>query len=211
MSEDKKVRNMTPRGFLHKASGKIGASAFLAQHRAWLESGELASHTTPILRKMDEKDILPTPCLEAIKAIVLGHMLAVDSAKAEDAILNPKVGVVKPWMATVYNAKGEIQSRTKEDGSEEDLQKTFDTSSDADRWTDRRLFDGASDWYGVVAHTSIINRHGDPLSTVIMRDDSMGRILQVSKGPVMKGQSKSAGKLSFGVKVHNDRSVFSKG
>lgn len=206
MTEAKKVRVMTPRGFLHKASGKISADAFLAQHRAWLESGELAPLTTPILRELDAKVTLPTPALEVIKMVVLNHMLAKEADKAEEAILNPAPAAKpKAWEATVYNAKGEIQSRTKEDGEEEDLQKGFDSSSDADRWSDRRLFDGASDWFAVVRHTTM------PLETTILRDDAIARILKQPRGPAMKSQAKSAGKLSFGVKVHNDRSVFSKG
>lgn len=202
---------MTERGFLHKASGKIGAQAFIAQHRAWLETGDLASFTTPILRKLDAKEILPTPALEKLNEVVLGHMLAKETAKAEDAILNPKQATVKPWKATIFNAKGEVQTRTTEDGKVEELSKGFDNSNDADRWCDRRLFDGASDWFGVVTHTTIVTKSGEFLSTVIMRDDSIARILKQPKKPVMKPQAKSTNSLGFGVKCTNDRSVFSKG
>jgi hypothetical protein len=214
---------MTEKGFLHKAKANISASAFLAQHKAWLLTGDLAIETAPILRALDESkvtllqagkdtEVAAKATMEKIEVIVLAHMLAKSNAKAEDTILNPKASAKpKPWMATVYNAKGEIQSRTKEDGSEEDLQKGFDISSDADRWTDRRLFDGASDWYGVVSHTTIINKHGDPLSTIIMRDDSIARILKQPKGAVCKPKPTGGGRLSFGVKVTNDRAVFSKG
>lgn len=205
---------MTFKGFLSKASGKVSADAFLASHRAWLENGELASLTSPILRKLDEKAILPTPALEDIKSLVMNHILTATSiTPSEQSNKLPKEtkAPIKSWIATIYDGKGEVQTHTKPDGSQEDLCKSFDTASDADRWTDRRLFEGASDWYGVVSHTSMLNKYNEPLSSVIMRDDAMGRILQVSKGPVMKGQSKSAGKLSFGVKVHNDRSVFSRG
>jgi hypothetical protein len=211
METTKKARNMTERGFLHKASGKVSAVAFLAQHKAWLMTGELGELTAPILAKMEQGEILPTPCLEAISSIVLGHMVAKDAAKAENALLNPKVAKVMPWMATIYNAAGEIQTRVKEDGDIEDLQKGFEKSSDADRWVDNRLFDGAPDWYGVVAHTSIINRQGDPLSTIILRDDAIARKLKMPKGAVMKAHSQTTDKLKFGVKVKNDRAVFSKG
>jgi len=212
MVEAKKSRNMTERGFLHKASGKVSADAFLATHKAWLETGELAEFTAPILRAVDEKELMPTPALHAITQVVFDYMMEKENTKAENALLNPKASAKpKPWIATIYNAKGEIQSRTKEDGTEEDLQKGFDTTSLADGWTDRRLFDGSSDWYGVVSHTTIINRHGDPLSTTIMRDDSIARILKQPKSAVCKVQSKTTSKLGFGVKAGNDRAVFSKG
>lgn len=212
MSEAKKTRAMTERGFLHKASGKVSAIAFLTTHREWLLSGELAPLTSPILVKLDRKEILPTPALESIKGLLLSHMMAKQASKAEDAILNPKEAPApKPWMATIYNGKGEVQTRIKEDGEEETLQKGFEHASEADRWSDRRLFDGASDWFSVVSHTTILNGEGEPLSTIIMRDDAIGRMLKAPKGAVCKPQSKTTGKLSFGVKVTNDRAVFSKG
>lgn len=211
MTETKKTRIMSPRGFLHKASGKVSADAFLAQHRAWLQSGDLATLTTPILVKLDNKEVLPTPALEEIKGAVLSHMLLKEATKNEDAILNPPPAATpKPWIATVYNAKGEVQTKLNAKGEEVDIQEGFILGQDAERWTDRRLVEGASDWYGVIAHT-VMTHNGEPLSQVILRDDAMARVFQEKKGPAMKSQSKSAGKLSFGVKVHNDRSIFSKG
>lgn len=212
METTKKARNMTERGFLHKAtSSKVSAVAFLAQHKAWLESGELGELTSPILAKLDQGEILPTPCLVEITAIVLGHMVAKEAAKAEDAMLNPKEGKVFPWKATILNSKGEIQTRIKENGEVEDLEKGFDKCSDADRWVDNRLFDGSPDWYGVVAHTSMLNKHGEPLQTIVLRDDAIARKLKSPKGAVMKAHSQTTDKLKFGVKVRNDRAVFSKG
>ena len=203
-----KKRNMTERGFLHKASGKVSAIAFIAQHRLWLESGDLASFTLPILRKLDSKDLLPTPALEEISAVVLGHMLAKETART---VSESKPKVSKPWQATVYNAKGDIVTRINSEGNEELLQKGFDSCSDADRWCDRRLFEGASDTFGVVNHTSITTKNGELLATTIMRGDAIARILKAPKSPVMKAQSKSKGGLGFGVKAHEDRSTFSRG
>lgn len=210
---DSKKRNMTERGFLHKASGKVSAIAFLAQHREWLATGALASLTLPILAKLDTGEILATPALESIKGVVLGHMLAKDASKAEDAIINPKEKKsTKPWTATIFNAAGEIQFRLNGNTGEPiELQESFDTCSLADGWTDRRLVEGACDWFGVVAHTSILNKHGEPLATTVMRDDAMARTFKESKGAVCKVKSKTTPTLGFGVKCSNDRSVFSKG
>lgn len=207
MSEEKKTRNMTERGFLHKAGGKVSADAFLAQHRAWLETGERAMVTTPILRMLDEKEVMPTPALEQIRAAVLNHMVAKAVSKAEDQILNPKPGAKpKNWTSTIFDAKGEIQTRINEKGEKEDLIKGFDLSSDADRWADRRLVEGASDWYAEVTHAMM------PITTVIRRDDAMSRIFKIAKGPSMKAQPKGgSGRLSFGVKVKEDRARFSSG
>src|ERR1700687_5031424 len=111
MSETKKPRVMTPRGFLHKASGKVSAIAFLAQHKAWLETGELACKTTPILVKLEEhKAILleakqdteeeAGKARDEIRGVVLNHMLAKEANKAEEKILNPPEPTrSKPWLA----------------------------------------------------------------------------------------------------------------
>jgi hypothetical protein len=206
---------MSPKGFLHKSSQKaaVSAGAFLAQHRAWLETGELALFTSPILRKLDEKAIMPTPALEEIKVVVLAHHLAEETRKAEEAMARadqPKVR--KNYLVTVYNAKGEIQTRPNANTGEEiELKETFDLSTQAEGWADRRLFDGASDWFAVVEATKMFNKDGEPLSTTIMRDDAIARILRVKKGPVMKSRPQSTSKLSFGMKAKGDHFQFSRG
>jgi hypothetical protein len=210
MTEAKKERNMTEKGFLHKSNGKIAADAFLAQHRAWLETGELAMVTTPILRKLDDKEVLPTPALDEIRTVVFNHMIAKAAAKAEDSILNPKTGgrsaAPKNWVSKILNEKGEIQTRVTEKGETEELEKGFDLSSDADRWSDRRLVECSSDCYAVVSHSMM------PIETIIRRDDAMSRIFKIAKGPSMKAQPKGgSGRLSFGVKVKEDRARFSSG
>jgi hypothetical protein len=125
---------------------------------------------------------------------------------AEDAIENAdKPGTQKPWLATIYNLKGEIQTRVTEKGEVEDLVKGFDKSQDADRWADRRLFDGASDWYGVVEHTTLKVR------TFINRQDAIARILKRPKGPTVHTKGTSTKTLGFGVKAKQDRASFSRG
>lgn len=205
-------RKMSPKGFLHKANGKIGAAAFLAQHRAWLETGELALFTSPILAKLDKGEVLPTPALSEIKQVVLAHHLAEETRKAEESMARadaPKVR--KNYLATVYNAKGEIQTRIDAKGEEKDLRESFDSSTQAEGWADRRLFEGAPDWFAVVEATKMFNADGHPLSTTIMRDDSIARILREKRGPVMKSKPQSTGKLSFGVKAKGDVVRFSHG
>lgn len=206
MSEQKKERKMTAKGFLHKASTKAAnaAAGFIAQHRAFLETGELAEFTSPILNKLDQKEILPTPALDAIKAVVLGHMLAMQVKQAEETIAKGEAtGTSKPWTATIYNAKGEVCTRINEKGKEEDLSKTFDLSSDADRWVDRRLFDGASDWFGVI--------QGHGVESTIIREDAIARILKQKKGPATRKVGSTSSSLGFKAKAVQDRCYFSRG
>lgn len=213
-------RKMSAKGFLHKTTTKAAASAaaFIAQHREWLETGELASLTSPILRKLDDKEILPTPALNAIKDVVVGHMIASEIRKGEEAMARrEEQGNAKPknWTATIYNAKGEVVSvsRINDEGKEEikDLTQSFDQSQEADRWTDRRLVEGAPDWYGVVQHSTLTNKDGEPLTCIILRGDALARVLRAPKGPAMRKTGGSTSRMSFGVKAQQDRAHFSRG
>lgn len=216
MSEDKKERKMTAKGFLHKATkqGAKSAEGFIAAHRAWLETGELAQFTSPILAKLDAKEVYPTPALQAITAVVLGHMLAENVAKAEASLVEgPGRVSEKAWTATIFNASGEIMThKNGNTGEEKDLVQNFDSSSDADRWCDRRLFDGASDWFGTVVSNKMHGKDGQPISTVILRQDAIARILAQPKGPACRKTGGSTGKLSFGMKAAvTTRASFSHG
>lgn len=206
---DKKERKMSPKGFLHKCSTKAANSAvaFLSQYRSFLETGELAQRTSPILAKMDAGELYPTPALKEIQYAVMTHIIESDRAKLEAKVEAAQEGTHtstrKSWMATIYNAAGEIQSRTKDDGEVEELVKGFDLSSDADRWVDRRLFEGASDWYGEVTHTVIPN-----ICTRTERADAIARILKTKKGPVVQVKGKSTKTLGFGVKAKPTRDTW---
>jgi len=205
-------RKMTPKGFLHKANGKIGPAAFLAQHRAWLETGELAYFTSPILLRLDDAEVLPTPALDEIKAVVLAHHLASEVAKGEAAILSAaQFQTSKNYLACIYNAKGELQTKLNDKGKEVPLRMAFDSGSDADGWVDRRLEESASDCFGTVESTKLFKSDGDPFTITILRQDALARLLRSKKGAVMKSKPQSAGRLSFGVKAKQDHCHFSKG
>lgn len=213
MSNEKKERVMTPKGFLHKSTTKAANSAlaFLNQHRQWLLTGELAKTTMPILAKVDSGEIMPTPALPLIQKAVMDHMHEESKRKGEESMRRAEEVTPANWTATILNAKGEVCTRINAKGETEDLIMGFEKSNDADRWCDRRLVEGAPDWYGVVQHATMKNKDGDPISTVILRNDAMARVLATSKGPVMKQTSKSAGALSFRPKARPDHFHFSKG
>jgi hypothetical protein len=215
MSTDKKERVMTAKSFLHKATTKAAASAdaFIKAHRAWLETGELAEMTSPILAKIDSKELMPTPALEVLKAVVLGHHMAVQTRKSEEAIAKAQAepAKVKPWVSTIYNKDGQIVFKKDANGKEKDLTQSFELPQDADRWTDLRLFQAEPGCYGVIHSTTMTREDGDPISTVVMQGDATARILKQPTGPVVKGQAKSSGKLSFGVKSKPSVSRFSHG
>jgi hypothetical protein len=57
MSEDKKPRNMSIKGFLHKAKGQVNAREFLTTHKQFLLVNVCAS--APVLSDMENGLILP--------------------------------------------------------------------------------------------------------------------------------------------------------
>jgi hypothetical protein len=206
MSNDKP---MTTKRFLKLASGKVSAQAFLTAHRTFLTTGELAPLASPILIKVDAGELLPTPALESISQVVLSHFMAQEIRKAEEKIAasqEREESSVKNWMVTIFDSRGNIQTRVNDKGETVELQETFELASMADRWADRRLFlDCTSDCHAVVEHTSL------PVRTIVERQDAMARILKPSKGPVSKKMGTRDGKLSFGVKAKQDRASFSHG
>lgn len=209
MSETK-PRKMTAKGWLSKSTkqGARSAEGFIAAYREFLTTGELAAKTSPILAKLDKKEAYPTPVLRELQNAVMVHIIESDHRKMEkvqEQAQNPSSQTKKAWVATIYNAKGEVQTRIKNDGDEEDLIKEFEQSQDADRWCDRRLFDGAPDWYAEVDHASL------PIHTRIERQDAIARILKQPKGPTVQVKGKSTKTLGFQHKAKDFRPQFSRG
>lgn len=220
---DTKEKKMTPKGFLHKTTTKAANSAwaFLTSYREYLTTGELAPKMSPILAKLDaerakalsemrDTEVLAKASLKEIQQAVLTHIFEADAKKMEqkqeEAQSNSgKRGTKKPWIATVFDGQGNIATRVKNNGEEEELIKGFDKSMDADRWADRRLFEGASDWYAEVDHASM-NVH-----TRIERADSVARILRKPKGPTIHEKGKSTRSLGFEHKAKENRFYFSRG
>lgn len=194
---------MTPKMFLHRANGKISADAFLKQHREFLESGELAMFTSPILAKVDSKELLPTPGLDELKRIVLSHHLQEEICKAEASMAKAQEGgggSRKPYLGEIHDKEGTVL-----------LEQAFNTPQECEGWLDRRLFDGEPDCFGVCIAQFMMTKEGEPMTSVVMRGDAIARILKKTKGPVMKAQAKSAGKLSWGAKVKQSHASFSRG
>ena len=222
MSEDKKPKVMTIKGFLAKMNSKAGNSAigFLAAHREWLLTGELASVTSPILSQMDSGELMPTPCLDAVARAVMNHMFAGEKAKAEASIVKQeekalsdaseeesegKAKKVYNWMAVIYDSRGNVCTKVNSDGETEDLIKGFDLAQDSDRWACRRLVECESETYAEVTHRVA------QCTTIIERSEAMAIIFAKKKGPVVRQPPKGGGSLSFRPKVRETRVTFSHG
>jgi len=215
-NEIKKIRNMTPKGFLSKATKpNISAAGFLAQHREYMLSGEMSIVLAPIIAKVDAGEIVPDMAVSKIADSTMHFIIASNILKGQKAMKAQEPGApkesrgsrkAKDWSAGIYNSADDIQIRVKDNGEEEEMYKEFDKSSDAERWVDRRLaLDCGPDCYGEVIHTSSKRRN------VVLRDDALARFYKRPKSAVMKSQPSGGGSLSFGVRVKESKATFSKG
>ncbi len=212
----KKPRAMGPKGFLFKAEkangGKISANGFLTAHKEWLSTGEIGDITQPILDKWETGAIMATPALQEIKKLVLDYHLATEAEKlANKGTGAGRVAAVKPYTATIYDAKGNVQTTVNSEGEEKELIKSFALMQEANRWADRRLFEGAGDWFGTVVSNLQTDSEGQNLSWTVLRDEAIGRILAQKPGAVCKKPPKSTGRLSQQMKVSQSHCSFSKG
>jgi hypothetical protein len=200
-------RKMTPNGFLFKTTTKAAASAkgFIEAYREYLTKGEVAGVTAPIVAKLDRGEILPTPALEEIKDMVFAHIMQANAELAQKSLERSQdTGPSLPFEAMIVDPSGKVMSRIKDDGSVEPLEKEFDLPQNAERWIDRRLFDGAVNWTGIILHNG-------KKYDVICRDDSIARILKQPKGSVCRTQAKSTSKLGWGTKCKEKAVKFSRG
>lgn len=205
-------RKMTPKGFLSKLSSAKSAIGFLAAHREYLTTGELATLTSPIVRMVDERQLMPTPALAEIQAVVFRHVMEADLRKAEKSLV-PSIGNKEPkaFIATIRDAEGRVQWAKTESGEDIELSKEFDMPQDAERWCDRKLFDGAPDWHGEILWTKCPEKLADFKVRQVAREDSMARILRQPGSMATRTVKVGGNGLGFGVKVRNDVSKFSHG
>lgn len=215
MTETKTEKPMTAKRFLRLLGGAKSAIGFIAAHREYLVTGELADITSPIVAKVDEKAIMPTPALQEIQAVVWAHCMAVDMAKAEASILKSSTssGSTKeplPFEARIIDTAGNIQFRTTANGEEKELRQTFNMPQDAERWVHRQLFDGAPDWTGEITWALCPEKLVDFKVRKIARETAIQVTLRKGPGPVMH-KTGATGGLSSKMKCKPFTAKFSHG
>ena len=215
----RKAPVMGPRGWLNKSmhlSGKKTAEGFIAEHREFLEQGELASLLSPILAAVDSKDLLPTPALTAMQNLVLGFVLESEIKAGEKAMAKGaeggSTGTRKPWVATIFDKFDRVVSQIDESSGEpHDLIQGFDFAQRAEGWVNRKLFAGEPGMYGLVQHATITIK-GEPLTSRIERDERVFSAMMPRKpGAFMKNTASKSSALSFRPKASTTRVTFSKG
>lgn len=213
MTTETKKKVMTPKWFLSLAtrSGIKSAEAFLAAHRDWLENGELAKEVSPILVQIDSKEVFPSPGLNAIMHVALGHVMASTIAKAEEQlnqVSSPKTD--KPYVGVIYNANGTVATVINDKKEERELRAGFNHPQEADRWCQRRLSEGSAGQFGLVTWTKVLTKAGTPMTTRHDRDDAIRALIPKKRTPYMH-QNRSNGQLKNRMSVGQTHVRFSQG
>jgi hypothetical protein len=210
MTEAKKERKMTPKGFLRKLSTAKSAIGFIEAHRAYLTTGELAPLTSPIVHMVDSGALMPTPALTEIQSAVWSHIMLQDQSKAERFLLPKEEKEPKAYVAQILDELGRVQFHVTDSGDMKELIADFDMPQDAERWVDRQLVDGAPNWHGSITWL-LCPEKLNPVR-IVSRDESMKRLLRAPRMAVHKTvKVGTSGGLGFGVKVKQDAAKFSRG
>ena len=191
---------MTLKGFLHKAQGKAAnsAMAFIAAHKEFILTGELGALTGPILIRLDNREIMPTPALSEIKTIVLSYMLAQQVLNVPKDPKDPKAP--KEPKAPTKQYTGEVYDLNKTVMYNQD----FDAHIRAQDWVERRLvLDSSNGWTGKVIDNCNLRE------TIIDRNVSFQKILKGPKSPSMKKVGGGDGK--WRMRAVGDHCNFSRG
>ena len=200
-------RNMSLKGFIHKANGKISAESFLSKHREWLSNNnEVRELTTPILSKVEKGELLPTPALEEIRRVVYDCMMVRENENILKQVdKNRRKYFAKKegkFAAVILDAQEKVVLEEKPEGWFE-LAKSFDMPQAALRWVDRKLVDNAG-CFGVIQSNGNVYE-------VVEREESLSRLLRQPKKAVCRRMSAGMSRLSFGVKAHQSMTKFSTG
>ena len=194
-------RKMSLKGFLNKANSKAAnsANAFLTAHKEFLMTGQLGELTGPILIRLDNRELLPTPALSEIKQLVLGYMIAqqVVSGQPKDpntkASTSTSTSTSKPYTGEVYDEFNTII-----------YSQAFEAHIRAQDWCDRRLvLDAGNGWSGKIIDNC--TQH----ESIVDRDSAFSRMLKVNKPPVSKKTGSGDGK--WRMRAVGDHAYFSRG
>lgn len=186
----KKIRNMTLKGFFHRATISKSPQSFIANNLNYIEND---SALRIILSQYNNQEISCEDAFSKMKEI------AFEKVKAEGLrslnVKNERAVHSKRYIATIMHGNVEGES------------KSFDMMQDAERWSDRNLAYDAS-----TTHASIESNFigAQNISWTIDRADAIARTFKRSIGPACRTISFGS-KLSFGVKAKGDLFYFSKG
>lgn len=193
---------MTPSGLLSRAISVKNADKFFVSHREYMTTGELAEKLSPIIAKVESKQLPAINALEEVRRTLSAYLLVKPIKKSNPR--GPKLD--KPYIARIVNELGQVQIE-----NDTELVKDFDMPQQAERWVNNRLLNGAPNWHGEVEWTKCPEKLPMKIRK-IERSRAMFDLLRTKSGALMHtNKVSSVGGLGFGVKVKNCVSHFSQG
>jgi hypothetical protein len=195
--------------FLNRAVHAKSAEAFLEGHREWLENGELADEAMPILAKLDAKEVLPAPSLEALCQLAASHMIAQFNSEPIDQGERQSRSS-KPYVAVIKNALGNVVV-VKDGNKEKELRSGFDRLQDAEGWVQRRLSETSSIWNGEVTCAKVLDKDGAPVVFKTTRENAIRAQAPKKKSAFMHTRRGSGGLSNTKVPVNPTHVRFSRG
>lgn len=198
-------KNMTAKWFLSLSIKTTkSAEGFLSGYKEWLTTGELSLKTAPIVARIESGETKVEIGLEAIKNIALQHVLTADIEKMEKSADSAGRGTNKPYSSVILQENGEPAM-----SGDEPIKANFDHIQEAERWTQRRLVDGASDWHGEITWNKMFS-DGVPKVTKVTRTEAIYAQRKITKHPYMH-QNRVSADMKPRMKVAAKHYQFSRG
>lgn len=209
--------------FVRKASSaRVSAMAFLDAYEEHIRATYPGAVVAIDLYRKGE--MLPTPALEFVKQVAGQHILEGMVNRAEESIKKSQERTEKKPSGSRSGSVGQgkytcqlfckvTNERTGESITElwtdHNGHHTFraEVFQDALRLVDRKQVDLGNGQYATISQEL---PGGKILTTNVSRDDSVGRVLKVARGPVCKVKPTSA-PLKQTMSVHNYVATFSRG
>jgi hypothetical protein len=199
-----KPRNMTIKGFIHKANGTKSAEGFLKAHADFINN-------IPALKNVVDQNQSPDATLLAVRLAAFDHMIQL----ANDALAaNPKERKVasgtkvarvreqSAYLVTIYETRGLVNTVIEESG--------FAMLQQAENWAKNKIVEHMCATHAEIVATKLIKEDGSMMVFNVNRTDAIADKFKKGTGAVMKKMTYGSG-LKFGVKAKNYVAHFSHG
>jgi hypothetical protein len=200
---------MTPKQLLNKANKSKSAIKFFQEQRQYLLGGEMSAILSPIVRRVDAGDVMPTPALQEVAQHIAEYLLYTNLADAETKRQHSEDRATpKNWTVKILDAEGNLGFREIPKGDIEFLTASFETAQEADTWANNKLSSlGSIGWSANISHLH------SKAQTSIQRDEALSAVNKRKVGAATKKTKKTTtNRLGFGPGPHStSRASFSRG
>lgn len=205
------ILKLTVNTFLSKSitkNARTEPAMFLTEYESWLRKDEVAG-TAAIYEQLEQGLLTPENALAELKNICCNSILTnMNKVKrsAEKAEKPKKTRKPKNYVATVYDAAGNVVEAYNAKYVLKELTAGFDLPQRAQGWGERKLFEHAP----VGGYCEVIHAHSNS-SWVITRGDAISTTLTPGRPGASRTTYPKQSGLSWGVKSKPSNPSFSAG